>query len=123
MAGVDAPSHCPFRPLIAIDKVEVFDAAGLATPLAADAIEVDATDDPPRIYLSRYAAARPVAARHRGGFSRRLRRSRGGCAGPLRLAIKMIVARWFENRGDVAGEQSLPAEALSLIAPFQRRRL
>ena len=26
---------------------------------------------------------------------------------PLRLAIKMLVARWFENRGDIVGEQTL----------------
>jgi hypothetical protein len=41
----------------------------------------------------------------------------------LKLAIKLLVAHWFENRGDVAGEQILPPDALALVAPFQRLRL
>lgn len=113
----------PLSPLIAIDKVEVFDATGLATPLAAQAIEVDSDDDPPRIFF----LDTPPPGRSRHGIAVDFRAGYGALAedvpAPLRLAIKVIVARWFENRGDVAGEQSLPAEALSLIAPFQRRRL
>jgi hypothetical protein len=35
----------------------------------------------------------------------------------------IMVARWFENRGDVAGVQDLPPEALALVAPFRRARL
>jgi hypothetical protein len=35
----------------------------------------------------------------------------------------MLVARWFENRGDVAGLQTLPAEVQALVAPYQRARL
>jgi hypothetical protein len=35
----------------------------------------------------------------------------------------MMVARWFENRGDLSGAQTLPPEALALVAPFQRARL
>jgi uncharacterized phiE125 gp8 family phage protein len=42
---------------------------------------------------------------------------------PLRLAMKIMVAYWFENRGDVAGAQSLPPDALALVAPFRRARL
>jgi uncharacterized phiE125 gp8 family phage protein len=41
----------------------------------------------------------------------------------LRLAIRILVAHWFENRGDVIGEQILPPEAMALVAPFQRARL
>jgi uncharacterized phiE125 gp8 family phage protein len=41
----------------------------------------------------------------------------------LRLAIRILVAHWFENRGDVVGEQILPPEALALVAPFRRARL
>jgi hypothetical protein len=42
---------------------------------------------------------------------------------PLRLAVKILVARWFENRGDIAGEQILPPDALALLTPFRRARL
>jgi hypothetical protein len=41
----------------------------------------------------------------------------------LKLAIRILVAHWFEHRGDMAGEQILPPEALALVAPFQRARL
>ena len=41
----------------------------------------------------------------------------------MRLALKILVAHWFEKRGDVAGGQTLPPEALALVAPFQRARL
>jgi hypothetical protein len=41
----------------------------------------------------------------------------------LKLAIRILVAHWFENRGDVIGEQILPPEALALVAPFQRMRI
>ena len=113
----------PLSPVIAIDKVEMFDAAGLATQLAADAYALDPTLDPPRLMLRQAlpsaASSSGLAVAFRAGF------------GPvpedvpatLRLALKIIVARWFENRGDVAGEQTLPREALALIAPFQRPRL
>jgi uncharacterized phiE125 gp8 family phage protein len=113
----------PLSPLIAIDKVEVFDAAGVATPLAREAIEVDSDDDPPRIFFLHT----PAPGRSRHGIAIEFRAGYGALAedvpAPLRLAIKVIVARWFENRGDVAGEPSLPVEALTLIAPFQRPRL
>ena len=42
---------------------------------------------------------------------------------PLRLAIRMLVARWFENRGDILGEQTLPPEVQTLLAPYRRTRL
>ena len=42
---------------------------------------------------------------------------------PLRLAIRMLAARWFENRGDLLGQQTLPPEVETLLAPFRRSRL
>lgn len=45
---------------------------------------------------------------------------------PLRLAIKMLVARWFDNRGDIETDGSvdrLPGPIDALIAPFRRTRL
>jgi uncharacterized phiE125 gp8 family phage protein len=113
----------PLSPLIAIDKVEVFDAAGIATPLAAEAIEVDNLQDPPEV---RFLLTPPPGKTSHGiavDFSAGYGPTPDEVPATLRLALKIIVARWFENRGDVAGEQSLPPEALALIAPFQRPRL
>ena len=45
---------------------------------------------------------------------------------PLRLAIKMLAARWHENRGDIetdAAADRLPQPVGALVAPFRRARL
>jgi uncharacterized phiE125 gp8 family phage protein len=113
----------PLSPLIAIDKVEVFDAAGIGATMPADAIEVDSFEDPPHVAF----ISPPAPGRARHGIAIDFRAGFGptpeDVPEPLRLALKIIAARWFENRGDVVGEQSLPAEALALIAPFRRPRL
>jgi uncharacterized phiE125 gp8 family phage protein len=44
---------------------------------------------------------------------------------PLKLALKMLVAFWFENRGDEPTGVPLkwPDEISRLLAPYQMRRL
>ena len=79
--------------------------------------------DPPRIVVLDRRRAGPPAQRHRHRAARRIRRAAEEVPATLRLAVKILVARWFENRGDVAGEQILPPEALALVAPFRRARL
>ena len=32
----------------------------------------------------------------------------------------MLVARWFENRGDAAADLALPADVAALVAPYRR---
>ena len=75
----------------------------------------------------RRARSAPEPGRPRNGISIDLRAGYGATAeavpATLRLAIRILVAHWFENRGDVVGEQILPPEALALVAPFQRARL
>ena len=113
----------PLSPLIAVERIAVTDAAGTAVDLPSGAFEADLMSDPPRIVV-----LDPVQpGRQRNGISIALRAGYGATAeavpATLRLAIRILVAHWFENRGDVAGEQILPPEALSLVAPFQRARL
>ncbi len=113
----------PLSPLIAVDGIKVFAADGAATDVAPDAVEADAMSDPPRIVVS----PAPEPGRPRGGIAIELRAGFGGAAeetpATLRLAIRILVARWFENRGDVTGDQTLPPEARALIAPFLRMRI
>jgi len=44
---------------------------------------------------------------------------------PLKLALKMLVAFWFENRGDEPSGVPLrwPDEISRLVAPYQTRRI
>ena len=72
-----------------------------------------ATSDPPRIFF----LDTPPPGRSRHGIAVDFRAGYGALAedvpAPLRLAIKVIVARWFENRGDVAGSNLPPKPRLS----------
>ena len=113
----------PLAPLIAVETIEVVDSSGTSIPVPPDTIETDLAGDPPRIAVS----PAPEPGRVRNGIAITVRAGFGSAPedvpATLRLAVKILVARWFENRGDVAGEQALPPEALALIAPFQRARL
>jgi uncharacterized phiE125 gp8 family phage protein len=113
----------PLCPLISIESITIIDASGTATEISPDAIAVDALSDPPRIEVS----SSPQPGQARNGIVIELIAGYGSAPeavpATLRLAVKILVARWFENRGDVTGEQALPPEAAALIAPFRRARL
>jgi uncharacterized phiE125 gp8 family phage protein len=113
----------PLSPLISVESIKVFDAKGAAAGIAAGAIDSDRFSDPPRIAVS----DAPEPGRARNGILIEVLAGYGGTAeavpAGLRLAIKILVAHWFENRGDLAGEQILPPEAFALVAPFRRARL
>jgi uncharacterized phiE125 gp8 family phage protein len=113
----------PLSPLIAVDAIRIADATGAATELPDDAFEADGLREPPRLFVE----DAPEPGRSRNGISIELRAGYGATPdmvpATLKLAIRILVAHWFENRGDVIGEQILPPEALALVAPFQRARL
>ncbi|MDP2357140.1 MAG: head-tail connector protein [Beijerinckiaceae bacterium] len=49
-----------------------------------------------------------------------------GVPAPLRQAIRLLVARWYENRGDVEADADMartPASVATLVAPYRRVRL
>ena len=72
--------------------------------------------------------SRPAPGRLRGGVEIDIRLGFGEFAAqvpePLRLAVRQLVAHWFENRGDAAmSERGIPASVRALLAPFRRLRL
>ncbi|MBD2748048.1 phage head-tail connector protein [Microvirga sp. BT688] len=113
----------PLSPLIAVDAIRITDASGATAELPDDSFEADGLSEPPRIIVK----DAPEPGRPRYGISIALRAGYGATLeavpATLKLAIRILVAHWFENRGDVIGEQILPPEALALVAPFQRARL
>ena len=113
----------PLSPLIAVDAIRITDASGSVTELPGNAFEADALSEPPRVVVP----GAPEPGKFRNGISIALRAGYGttpeAVPATLKLAIRILVAHWFENRGDVVGTQILPPEALALVAPFQRARL
>lgn len=72
--------------------------------------------------------SRPAPGRPRGGVEIDVRLGFGEFPAdvpePLRLAVRQLIAHWYENRGDAAlSERGLPAATRALLAPFRRLRL
>jgi uncharacterized phiE125 gp8 family phage protein len=113
----------PISPVLAVDSIVVSDASGAVTELPADSFELDRLGDPPSIVVT----DAPAPGKARNGISIELRAGYSpapdAVPATLKLAIKILVAHWFENRGDVVGEQMMPPEAMAMVAPFQRARL
>ncbi|MGO4388861.1 head-tail connector protein [Microvirga sp. 2YAF29] len=113
----------PISPVMAVDAIAVLDASEAETELSEASYEFDGAGDPPSIVVT----DAPAPGKARNGISIALRAGHGSAPdavpATLKLAIKILVAHWFENRGDVVGEQIMPPEAMALVAPFQRARL
>jgi uncharacterized phiE125 gp8 family phage protein len=110
-------------PLISVESVTVYDTAGDPTVVDPGDYEVDTVSVPGRILLS---AAVPVATRQVNGIEIEVTAGYGTSSidvpGPLRQAIMMLVAHWYEHRGvvghDRAGEIP-PVGFDALIAPYR----
>ncbi|MBM6592379.1 head-tail connector protein [Microvirga pudoricolor] len=120
---LDGVLSLPVSPVIALDAVRVAGEGGAMVDVDPGAVEADLLSDPPQVIVR--GAPRP--ARPRNGIALDLRGGYGASAhdvpATLALAVKLVVAHWFEHRGDMEGLQTLPADALALIAPFQRIRM
>ncbi len=113
----------PIGPVASISAIRVSDSTGVATLLPTETYRLEAARDPALIILT---GAPPRPGQSIGGIEIDLICGFGDEASdvpePLRHAIRLLVARWFEHRGD-AGAGSLPADVGRLISPFRRRRL
>lgn len=115
----------PLAPVIAVEAVRVTDSGGAVTTAAAADLRLDDAADPARLLV---AASLPEPGSAGGGIAIDLLCGFGASAAavpePLRLAVRRLVAHWFEHRGDdppvAAG---LPADVRALLAAFVRPRL
>lgn len=114
----------PLAPLMSVDRVRLYDPQDAGADVPLGSVDLDPMADPPRLIVD---DAVPEPGRARRGIAIDLWAGFGAAAedvpASLRLAVKIMVAHWFENRGDVAGAQTLPPQALALVAPFQGVRL
>lgn len=116
----------PLSPLLRIDAARVYDVLGSAQAVATASLTLDKAADPPVIRLTGEV---PEIGRAHGAIEIDVAAGYGATAAavpaPLRQAVLRLAARWFEQRGDVAGRdaQALPATIAALVAPFRRGRL
>lgn len=119
----DGVVRMPLAPILAVTEVRAFDIGDVASVVPPADWTLERRADPVRLVL------RGAAATAEGGLEIDLDVGYGaGIAdvpAPLVQAIRLLVAHWFENRGDaLASDQpGLPPDVAALIAPFRRLRM
>ena len=116
--GRIAAMPVPLRQLMA---ARVYKADGTTQTIAVEAFTLDKASAPSVIS---YSGAMPVPGRPVAGIELDIECGYGAepsdVSAPLRQAIRMMVAHWYENRGVTGDARSLlPQGVSSLIAPFR----
>jgi uncharacterized phiE125 gp8 family phage protein len=114
----------PLAPFQSITAIRVYDSSNAAQVVAASLYQVDAAPNRARLV---FTAIPPSPGRVLAGIEIDLQVGYGAQAGqvpePLRQALRLLVTRWFENRGDVESDTAdgrLPSAVAALIAPYRR---
>jgi uncharacterized phiE125 gp8 family phage protein len=109
------PLPLPFSPLQAVEALSLTQADGsTATPDAASWRHDDAG-----LWLAPGLTAHSLVLTLRLGYGD----AAAAVPEPLLHAVRLLLARAFEQRGDGEGEAALPAAVPGLLAPFRRLRL
>jgi len=119
----------PIAPVQAVAAVRIYDPDDTPTDVSSGTYAVDVLSDPARLVLSS-GAAQLMPARRLNGFEVAFTAGYGDEAGdvpePIRQALKLLVAHWFEHREPVVlGQlaQEVPATVGGLLLPYRRVRL
>ncbi len=115
----------PLSPLQSVEAVRIRDRTGGSVSVPLADLRVDAASDPPRLTT---AGTWPSPDTPFGGieidFTAGYGPTPAAVPEPLRLAVRMLAARWFERRGDdEPGRGPISGDVAALIAPFRRPRL
>jgi uncharacterized phiE125 gp8 family phage protein len=111
----------PLAPVIAVEAVRVFDLAGVETLVDPGLYRLRRGSEPALLVFEPGFPDAP------GGMEVDLLVGFGPAASdvpePLRHALRMLVAYWFENRGDEDHQRAqLPADVALMIAPYRSLR-
>lgn len=124
----DGIVEIPIAPLQAITAVRVRDTAGTPSVVAPTSYLVDIASKPPRLVWNN--AAPPVPGRFANGIEIDLSVGFGANAAsvpaPLKHAILMLTAHWYEHRDPVeigSATARIPDAVHDLIQPFRKIRL
>lgn len=121
---VDGVIRLPLSPVRSVTAMRARDAGGVAQAVTPNLWRADCNRDPALVHL---VGPPPQPGQNVGGIEIDVLCGFGDAAesvpAPLRQAVRMLVARWFENRGDGAPEAALPADVAPLVAAFRRPRI
>lgn len=112
----------PLAPIVSVDAVSILDEAGGAVELDEATYEADTTSVPGRIRLT---GRLPTPGRELGGIAIDVTAGYGTEAtavpAPLRQAILLLAAHWYENRDAVSRDRVTvaPLGVDALIAPYR----
>ncbi len=119
----------PLAPVISLDAVRLYDGGDASTTLDPGLFFLDAAGSRPRL-VRRDAQAWPQPGRTANGVEIAFTAGYGPAPEdvpmPIRLAIKMLLAHWYEVREPVLpGQDSIPVPmgVNSLIGPYREVRL
>ena len=117
----------PFAPFRALTAIRVYDAADVAQSVPFSLFFLDAAPEGARII---FTGDRPAPGRKASGIEIDIVVGYGDAPksvpAPLRQAMRLLVARWYDNRGDalaIPAQDALPAPVAALVAPYRRARL
>ena len=118
----------PVLPVQAVSAVTLHDAQGGASVLDAENYAVDVLSTPARLVLK--SAAPAIVTRELNAFEIAFAAGYGDEASdvpaPIRQALTLLVAHWFERREPVvlgASAQEVPTTVAGLLLPYRRVRL
>lgn len=120
----DGAIAIPFGQVLAVPGGRVFRREGPPVALPPEAFRLRPCADPPVLD----AVLMPLPGRPRGGIEIDLRLGYGEAPAdvpaPIRLALRRLVALWYEQRGDAGPDPAgLPPQIRLLLRPFRRLRL
>ena len=127
----DAWPALPLRlrpaPVQSVAAIRTYDITNISSPVAPAGYWIDASPNAARLI---FITPPPPPGRVLAGIEIDVTAGYGAAASavpePLRQAARMLVAHWFEARGDTGAApalEHLPAPVAALIAPFRSVRL
>ena len=119
----------PIQPVQAVTAVRVYDPGNTPTEVNSETYSVDVLSEPARLVLSA-GAVQLSPARLLNAFEVAFTAGYGDEASdvpaPIRHALKLLVAHWFEHREPVVlgtAPQVVPATVAGLLLPYRQVRL
>lgn len=115
----------PLAPILSVDQVRLQPLAGASFTLDAASWRLDRAGDVARLELLSLTAA-TFDARIEIDVTAGFGSSAADVPSPLIQAVRMLVARWYDHRGDasIVREAAVaPHDVMALLAPYRRMRL